>query len=52
MTNEVVERIAEKHAVYPANILISLQANRPGVNGEDSVQVTVHMAVETKTDII
>ncbi|KAF8637862.1 hypothetical protein AX17_002488 [Amanita inopinata Kibby_2008] len=31
MTNEVVKKIADKHGVQPANILISLQANRPGV---------------------
>ncbi|RXW25804.1 hypothetical protein EST38_g31 [Candolleomyces aberdarensis] len=28
----VVKRIADKHGVHPATILISLQANRPGVN--------------------
>ncbi|KAJ2933477.1 hypothetical protein H1R20_g3604, partial [Candolleomyces eurysporus] len=32
LTNEVVKKIADKHGVHPANILISLQANRPGVN--------------------
>jgi len=29
LTNEVVVKIAEKHKVQPANILISLQANKP-----------------------
>ena len=32
LTNEVVVKIAEKYGVHPAQILISLQANRPGVN--------------------
>jgi len=32
LANEVVKQIAEKHKVSPANILISLQANKPGVN--------------------
>ncbi|KAF5333187.1 hypothetical protein D9611_002739 [Ephemerocybe angulata] len=31
LQNEVVKKIADKHNVHPANILISLQANRPGV---------------------
>ncbi|TCD62760.1 hypothetical protein EIP91_006432 [Steccherinum ochraceum] len=31
LTNAVVERIAKKHSVGPANILLSVQANRPGV---------------------
>ncbi|KAF6761981.1 NADP-dependent oxidoreductase domain-containing protein [Ephemerocybe angulata] len=31
IVNEVVKKIADKHNVHPANILISLQANRPGV---------------------
>lgn len=30
--NPIVKKIAEKHGVQSANILISLQANRPGVN--------------------
>ncbi|KAJ7240457.1 Aldo keto reductase [Mycena rebaudengoi] len=32
LTNEVVKRLADKHGVEPANILVSLQANRPNVN--------------------
>ncbi|KAH0580855.1 hypothetical protein H2248_012015 [Termitomyces sp. 'cryptogamus'] len=32
LTNEIVKKIAAKHNVQPANILVSLQANRPGVN--------------------
>ncbi|GLB42323.1 putative aldo/keto reductase family protein [Lyophyllum shimeji] len=32
LQNEVVKKIAEKYNVQPANVLISLQANRPGVN--------------------
>ncbi|TFK73504.1 Aldo/keto reductase [Pluteus cervinus] len=32
LTNEVVKKVAEKYNVHPANILISLQANRPNVN--------------------
>jgi glycerol 2-dehydrogenase (NADP+) len=31
--NEVVTRIANKYKVNPANILISLQANKPNVTG-------------------
>jgi len=31
LTNHTVEKIAKKHGVSPANVLISLQANRPGV---------------------
>jgi len=31
LTDPVVKKIAEKYSVHPANILISLQANRPGV---------------------
>ena len=33
MSNEVVKNLAEKHNVGPANILLSLQANRPGISG-------------------
>ena len=29
----IVKKLAEKYGVAPSNILISLQANRPGVNG-------------------
>ncbi|KAI0941978.1 hypothetical protein AcV7_002528 [Taiwanofungus camphoratus] len=29
--NSVVERIAQKHGVSPANVLVSFEANRPGV---------------------
>ncbi|KAF9445808.1 Aldo/keto reductase [Macrolepiota fuliginosa MF-IS2] len=32
LTNPIVIRLAEKYKVQPANILISLQANRPGVS--------------------
>ncbi|KAF8884886.1 NADP-dependent oxidoreductase domain-containing protein [Gymnopilus junonius] len=32
LTNPIVNKIAEKHGVPPANVLISLQANKPGVN--------------------
>ncbi|KAG5717002.1 Protein GCY, partial [Termitomyces sp. T112] len=32
LTNEIVKKIAAKHNVQPANVLVSLQANRPGVN--------------------
>jgi glycerol 2-dehydrogenase (NADP+) len=31
LTNEVVKKLAAKHNVQPANILISLQANKPNV---------------------
>lgn len=31
LTNETVKKIADKYNVHPANILISLQANRPNV---------------------
>jgi glycerol 2-dehydrogenase (NADP+) len=34
LTNEIVRKIAERHAVQPANILISLQANKPNVTGK------------------
>ena len=34
MTNPIVTRIAEKHGVSPANVLISLQANTSNVNGD------------------
>jgi hypothetical protein len=30
--NPIVVKLAEKYNVQPANILVSLQANRPGVN--------------------
>ena len=33
MSNEVVKKLAERHSVGPANILLSLQANRPGISG-------------------
>lgn len=33
LTNPVVEGIAKKYNVAPANILLSVQANRPGVTG-------------------
>ncbi|PPR07471.1 hypothetical protein CVT26_013441 [Gymnopilus dilepis] len=32
MKHPIVTKIAEKHNVSPANVLISLQANKPGVN--------------------
>ena len=32
--DSVVKKLAEKYSVAPSNILISLQANRPGVNGK------------------
>ncbi|OCH85731.1 Aldo/keto reductase [Obba rivulosa] len=31
LSNPVVEKLAQRHGVSPANILVSLQANRPGV---------------------
>ncbi|KIY47425.1 Aldo/keto reductase [Fistulina hepatica ATCC 64428] len=31
LTNEIVVRIAEKYGIHPANVLISLQANKPNV---------------------
>ena len=34
LQNAVVQKLAEKHKVQPANILISLQANRPHITGE------------------
>lgn len=36
LTNKVVTNLAEKYKVQPANILVSLQANRPNVTGEIS----------------
>lgn len=33
LENAVVTKIAKKHDASPANILVSLQANKPGVNG-------------------
>lgn len=32
LANEVVTRLAEKHGVSPANVLVSFQANTPNVN--------------------
>ncbi|CAA7264344.1 unnamed protein product [Cyclocybe aegerita] len=32
LSSEIVKKIAEKHNVHPATVLISLQANKPGVN--------------------
>lgn len=29
LQNEIVKKVAQKHNVHPANILVSLQANRP-----------------------
>lgn len=34
LSNPIVVKLASKYNVQPANILISLQANKPGVNGE------------------
>ena len=34
LTNEVVKKIASKKGVSPANVLISLQANRHQVSGK------------------
>ncbi|KAI0783812.1 NADP-dependent oxidoreductase domain-containing protein [Abortiporus biennis] len=31
LTNKTVEKVAKKYGVSPANVLISLQANRPGI---------------------
>ena len=31
--NPVVQKLSEKYGVAPSNILISLQANRPGLTG-------------------
>ena len=36
LTNPVVEKIAKAHDVTPANVLISLQANRSGVTGQST----------------
>ena len=33
LSNPIVTKLAEKHSVAPANILISFQANKPGVSG-------------------
>ena len=33
MTHPVVDKIATKHGVTTSNVLISLQANKPGVTG-------------------
>lgn len=33
LENATVKKLAEKYGVSPANILVSLQANRPGVAG-------------------
>lgn len=33
LENDVVKKIAEKYSVKPANVLISLQANKPNVTG-------------------
>ena len=41
LENDIVKRIAEQHNVSPANVLISLHANRPGVNGEQHTMVNV-----------
>lgn len=34
LANEVVTKLADKYKVSPANILVSLQANRTGVTGK------------------
>lgn len=34
LSNPIVNKIAEKYQVSPANVLISLQANRPDVSGK------------------
>ena len=36
----VVKKLAEKYKGSPSNILISLQANRPGVNGQCSYRIS------------
>ena len=33
LTNPIVQKIAQKYDVTPANVLLSVQANRPGVTG-------------------
>lgn len=33
LSNPIVGKVAAKYAVSPANVLISLQANRPDVSG-------------------
>ena len=33
LKNPVVQKLSEKYGVAPSNILISLQANRPGLTG-------------------
>lgn len=40
LSNPIVTKLAEKYDVGPANILISLQANRPGVAGTSSAFTT------------
>ena len=35
-----IVQLAEKYKVSPSNILISLQANRPGVNGQCSCRIS------------
>ena len=36
LQNPIVQKLSEKYGVAPSNILISLQANRPGVSGKNS----------------
>jgi len=43
LQHEVVKEIAERHNVQPANVLISLQANRPGVGGQSLRYHTKHL---------
>jgi glycerol 2-dehydrogenase (NADP+) len=46
LTNPTVVSLAEKHGVSPANVLISLQANRPNVNGKNQMLFAPAIAKE------
>jgi hypothetical protein len=40
LKHDVVCRLAEKHGITPANVLVSFQVNTPNVNGEEFCRAT------------
>lgn len=52
LTNPTVVKVAEKHKVGPANVLISLQANRPGVNGKHLPDLVASILMMSATAVL
>jgi glycerol 2-dehydrogenase (NADP+) len=52
LKNAIVLKLAEKYNVQPANILISLQANRPHVTGETGYWINKEEYLNSRTLVL